>query len=437
VDQASLRSLAFLDLDLTLFNYTSAREGATRAALLAMDAKSDITGALHLLNTILVPYGDLLVNLGLPNFRREWGAPELFALIEVVSNKGHQRNDAVKLRKILKSIDRRNQTSQNLAGNFWSRLRGHLMLNQSLEQSFVRALLSEMKRWLETPTLQRRINDAIAAFDEHLIENAALFDGVDELFEALIEHGYEIYVVSEGEEEIQKRKTSLLGLNNRTHGIFVSSECCRSERLLRWLWDTGLDANASGRDALSNDRVQAVAVVYDEVFRYSVKTEALFRKVLHTILLPQSSWLDFYGRFGWLKEAARNDVRILLFGDRYDKDLCPGIEAFGNVVSIRLLSGKYKHTYTAELLSKWGLPHPTATVKSVRYAAELIRTMPSEAEMKASLVSVPPADADRVRRFYGSLRVIQESFDEVPAWIADSLEGLGVALQGSEEYDYE
>ncbi|HVG17839.1 MAG TPA: hypothetical protein VNI02_02230, partial [Blastocatellia bacterium] len=358
-----MRLLAFLDLDLTLFDYSTAREEATYAALQKMEIGCNVTDALEVMNSVLVPYGDLLADVGLPNFRREWKAPELFAVLEVLNKTKNLPHRVSRLGDLLADITRKNHGAQG----FWDRQQNRELLHHAVEESGINEIKSELDEILRDPEFQDRINVAVAAFDEYLRDHAVLSKGVDRLLRALADRGFENYIVSEGDDRIQNEKISILGLARHMDGVYVSSACCQSERLLDWLWRQAIKLLEAEKVELTD----AHAAIYDEVIQYSNKTATLFRKVLHTVLLPEQERADFYARFGWLGRAewrAQEPVYILLFGDRYDKDLLPAIEAFKNVVTVRLLSGKYRQEYLEEALGESRLPEPTATVESVMAA---------------------------------------------------------------------
>ena len=66
-------------------------------------------------------------------------------------------------------------------------------------------------------------------------------------------------------------------------------------------------------------------------------------------------------------------IKLAMVGDRYDKDVAPLIELFGNgVITIRLLYGKYKNEYSVEELEKKRLPKPTRTVNTLAEAKNLL-----------------------------------------------------------------
>jgi hypothetical protein len=426
-----MRKLAFVDLDLTLFDYTVAREGATYAALLAMDVDCDLKDAIKLMNSLLIPHGDLLIDAGLPNFRREWKAPELFALLSLLCQRRRPGSSGRRFKDFLSRVGNGPLPEPGISASFRRRQQNVRLLRRALESAHAATVIGEVNDMLQTAACRSKIDDASAAFDEYLRKKAARSKGVDELFTNLRSRGFEVYIVSEGDEGIQRDKVSMLGLSEHTDGLYVSSSCCRSEQLVTWLWNEATEVSTNERNNLS----VALGILYDEALQYSNKTASLFRKVLHTVLLPPLRRVEFYGRFGWLSEAEchkQRAIHVLVFGDRYDKDLYPAIEAFKDVITIRLLSGKYSKTYQSDFVGRSDLPKPNATVDSVSKAAIYVENLPPIEGLPPSNALVPPADPERIDTVQRAFEVIRFSIDKAPSWVLDQIEGLVVALRGSE-----
>lgn len=286
-----MRKLAFLDLDLTLFDYTRVREEATRVALARMNLDCELEEAIDLMNRVLVPYGDILANVGLPNFRREWKAPELFVLLFLMCEGRGLTANAQSLACLFSTFAQAQFVDPAI--QFHERKTNYELLSGLVGGPQFEEMISKINEVKKSDPTRTDLNNAINAFHEYLANNAEPLEGVDDLLRNLQSRGFEIYIVSEGQESIQQEKISVLGLREITNGTYVSSSCCDSERLLRWLW-------SSARIAENKRWLQALEVIYDEVVLYSTKTSSLFRKILHTVLLPDSDRQEFYRKFGWL-----------------------------------------------------------------------------------------------------------------------------------------
>jgi phosphoglycolate phosphatase-like HAD superfamily hydrolase len=424
-----MRRLAFLDLDLTLFDYTAAREGATRAALQAMSIDGNSTTAINLMNSLLIPYGDLLVDVGLPNLRRQWKAPELFTIFIALSEGGGSKGNIRVLKNLLAEIRTKRSLVPGISPTFRRRLENLNLLRRAANDTQMDVFVHDIRSIVRRDETRSKINLATTAFNRYLKREVIASEGVPELLENLKARGFEIYIVSEGDEQVQNEKISILGLADNTDGTYVSSSCCQSERLLGWLWQQAKHASES------NGSMRAIEVLYDEALQYSHKTASLFRKVMHTVLLPHSSRRQFYLKPAWLSEPEcikQGSIHVLLFGDRYEKDLYPAIEAFNKVTAIRLLSGKYGRTYQSHFVRTANLPAPDATVKSVSKAAAYIKTLALPAEIPPGNVIVHTADSRRVQAVEHALDVMRSSIEKVPLWILEQIEDLTVALRGSE-----
>lgn len=424
-----MKRLAFVDLDLTLFDYAAAREGATMSALEAMGFGRNAARAIHIMNSLLVPYGDSLVDLGLPNFRREWKAPELFAIMMAFGHPQQPKSHAKIPEKFLAKLAAAPSLDPSLGPSFRRRRNNLRLLSEMASTTQMDALIREMSHILESDKQRRLIETAVSSFNTYLNTEVRPNEGVLDLFASLKAQGFETFIVSEGDEQIQRQKISILDLAAHIDGSYVSSSCCQSEHLLSWLWQKS--ESLKDKDKLLN----AIELLYDEALEFANKTASFFRKVLHTVLLPRSSRRQFYGKFEWLTEIdclAQGSLCVLLFGDRYEKDLFPGIEAFKRAITIRLASGKYEKSYQSSFLIKSGLPLPAATVRSVSEAVTFVNNLTSLNNYSTTSVFAPAADPRRIQAFEQGLDLVRLSIDNIPSWVIGQIEALVCALNGSE-----
>lgn len=392
-----MRRLAFLDLDLTLFDYTTVRREATALALEAMGI-ADIANAAEFIDAFLVPNGDILTELELPNFRRAWKAPELFALVYAIAQDGALQEHLARIVPALED-DR----------SFAGRLRRRQLVLQEAERTGIHDLAGRVRTILGVKSLV--IKNALDVFDEYLWSHVDELPGAGALLDTLEGRGFESYVVSEGDEQIQLGKIELLTSGTRLMGNFITGACCRSDELLAQLWTVGVETGDAEVRA-------AAGALYDAVLPYSMKTSTFFRKLLQTLLLPVEAQADFFREFGWLSAeqiAAAPDVSLLVIGDRYDKDLLPAFDAFGNAAGIRVRFGKYSAQYERPR------PAPLATVSTLREVAYTVARLDNlPAIDKARIVA--PSHEQTLAHAVGVIR------PHVSAATAASLERLrGVA----------
>src|SRR5690349_21496035 len=163
-----MKQLAFLDLDLTLFDYTSAREKATYAALKAMKVDFNEKEGVDVMTRLLVTYGDLLVDLGLPNFRRSWKAPELFALLLVLNDKKNFSNSINDFEKGLSKLVKKNKKNFGVNDDFLSRYKSRKSLLLLAKDSAIDKLKDRWNEILNDSKHRERLNSAVEAFDSYL-----------------------------------------------------------------------------------------------------------------------------------------------------------------------------------------------------------------------------------------------------------------------------
>jgi phosphoglycolate phosphatase-like HAD superfamily hydrolase len=411
-----MRRLAFIDLDLTLFDYTSVRRHATASALEALGVDRQVEIA-KFIEFVAGPLGHVLEDLGFPNFRREWKAKELFALVLWLAE----------------SPAREGRLSRLLARNvssgvtFMERWKRRQALLAGARRVGCAGLSAEVQEFLQGARTSRLIENAIRVFEEYLRLNMKEFPGAGGALNRLAEQGFESYVVSEGDERIQKEKLSLLSTDSRVMRSFITGECCRSELLLADLWDIAVAV-----DDTESDVARAVAVLYDVVLEYSLKTETFFRKVLQTLLLPPSLWDEFFRGFGWLSAGDIqnvDDVGLLLVGDRYEKDLLPALRAFESVIAVRLEFGKYRSHYDDVKLKELGLPVPALTVHSLSRIPKFISSIEVLPAIGKERIGAPPLSSQEVRAIRAAVATVMAGGYELPRV------GLGVlaSLEASTE----
>ena len=93
---------------------------------------------------------------------------------------------------------------------------------------------------------------------------------------------------------------------------------------------------------------------------------------LTRVIVDENKSAEFYSMVVHIA-SEKEPIKLAMVGDRYDKDIAPLIELFGdNVITIRLLYGKYKNEYSDEELEKKKLPKPTVTVNTLTEAKNIL-----------------------------------------------------------------
>lgn len=167
--------------------------------------------------------------------------------------------------------------------------------------------------------LKRNVKERLVIFidlDHTLYEGTQLKPVSDakDFLKTLSKCGIEIYIVTEGETNTQLDKVKKIGLTD-----FISP---------------------------------------DKVIVGKNKSPEFYSTVIRTI-------------------SGERPLKLAMVGDRYDKDIAPLLELFdNNVITIRVLYGKYKNEYSDEELEKKKLPKPTATVNTLTEAKNLLMKKP-------------------------------------------------------------
>ncbi len=354
--------IALIDLDGTLFDYDTARHEATLAAFQDMGIPTE--DAFHLLKNVLVPYGALLREIGLPDFRRQWNDPRQFALFHVLTENaalspGNTNALASTLGQLHQNARRHNPLPQSWRHRLHAREHIHDALrNTGLLEHFLAAAECTAEDG-SSP-----FDTLCQEFDQRIRQGSGrfLFPGVDEFLRALREGGIEPILFTEGDAQIQQAKMDLLGLTKRLPARFISANCCQCEALMERLYNIAKTAHPIYSN-LSQEHQTALQRLHDSLLPYALKTPLLFQKTVHAVAEPQPRRPESFRHFGWLSKEKRRDMQmsVLVAGDRYDKDIMPALRAFGpNVTTIRLLLGKYRNKFREPKDMKEGPPNAVA-----------------------------------------------------------------------------
>ena len=93
---------------------------------------------------------------------------------------------------------------------------------------------------------------------------------------------------------------------------------------------------------------------------------------LNRVIVGENKSVEFYSMAVHIA-SEKEPIKLAVVGDRYDKDIAPLIELFGdNVITIRVLYGKYRKEYSDKELEKKKLPKPTVTVNTLTEAKNLL-----------------------------------------------------------------
>ena len=224
----------------------------------------------------------------------------------------------------------------------------------------------------------QNVRKAASTFDRVIASHMKLFPGVDKLLQNLLQReDTNIFIVSEGIEELQYAKIRNLGLDTYfpPDNIIITGALFRSGTRVSQLRKEILQIDAecerltlesSSRQEL-HKRKQMLIYFLNLLYELSVKTTSFYVSTVHFIQGNKSRTRDLKTLFYASPDNSDKNMRLIAVGDRYDKDINPLIKLWGadSVLTIRIQQGKYKRDYPLEQLKREGLPHPTFTVNSV------------------------------------------------------------------------
>ncbi|HPQ68156.1 MAG TPA: hypothetical protein PKW95_03435 [bacterium] len=361
-----MRRLAFVDLDLTLFDYTNARKMATEEGLRRIDV-SFSKPATNFVDSVLSTYGDIISDLQFPNFRKDWTAQEIFAFAILFFKNNYYKERRKNFIEILKRVDSANPSDVNPFGARWNTRKQ--VINE-MSKCGLEHLTNDVYGTLDENKWRGLIDEASSAFSTCLFSKSWEIPGTIELLSALEKNKFEINIISEGNGKIQKDKMKYIPITPDSYNLYVTGDCCNSETLLNDLWDEAikLDKKENDGDDAIHTRSE-IEYIYNEIYNFSVKSSDFYIKMLTTLLLPPNRRDRFFRSIDRVNKATINgfeNAGLLLIGDRYDKDLHPAISAFDSVVSVRFINGKYKRTFVDKDLRKLDLPSPSFSAHTLK-----------------------------------------------------------------------
>jgi phosphoglycolate phosphatase-like HAD superfamily hydrolase len=352
---ASVPVVVLFDLDATLFDYSALRAQATRTALEGIvDDPEKISEELS--HVLRPPLTDLLFGLGLPNLRQKWDSPEVFAVARILANPSLRKDfeDTAEAARILSS-------SGGMPG-----FRRTFELARTLDQikstqSFVRSV-----REIVAGSDQGSFRTQRKIFVEYVEKEAVLANGAKDIISRLTDLNAEVHVVSEGDSEIQGFKFASLRLRPLVPSCIVTDSTCNVGQVLRELCDI-----FRGREEVPTP----VAELSDLLEQYSIKSAPFFVKLFHGLADRSGSSLEERMRSPRFLTAKEWDEgrgpRVVMIGDRYDKDIEPALSASASGVrAFRILTGRYAKEFPLHELIAEGRRLPHGVFADLRYLCE-------------------------------------------------------------------
>ena len=330
--------LIFLDLDLTLFDYTLAREKGARAALAELSINISLDRTMEIYHHVVEHWRGFEF-LGLPNVRRLWNVETLYYLVYLFASREYRKqfDDFFALLSLLEEAndeetrDRvKRENSQYI-----------LMFSQALNRLYLDV------------QLQQDTRRAYIMFEEataHLVP----FSDTKDLLKTLDSlKGYHVFVLTEGSLSVQWEKIEKLGLKDliKLQNVIVTEALSRPQALLQefLLFEQELIMKrATGSNDREASEVQLDAIDFlNKMFGlFTYKRDLHFYGHAVHMAVKQISQGYQQNDFANVSPAAWDQLRpvkLATVGDRYSNDIKPLANIFGQerVLSIHLPYGKY------------------------------------------------------------------------------------------------
>lgn len=336
------RRVLLLDLDLTLFDYSTTRRKAAERAVSSLSLNVSGKEVLELYKEV-ERHSRGFEAIGFPNFKQLWNSPRLYAVLMALASM-----DKRWLSQFFAKIQEFEEKIGKLEERIWDDKKEKqeqiVQEVKRFETWFKKSKLPDkLKELADDKSAQEGIQTAVKEF-ERLTTPMSLFDNVEYLIRSLHAVGIEHYIVTEGNEKIQMEKVRKLGL-------------CK---------------------LIEPQRVLVV----------NSKTSSSFFQVLEAIQNSPNHPKSYLRKRRTTTRPAvgkkRLPIKLAIIGDRYDKDIAPLIELFGNnVIAIRLVFGKYAKEYSLKYLRRNNLPLPSLVTSDLSEAREFLLKQTTWSRIKA------------------------------------------------------
>jgi 2-phospho-L-lactate transferase/gluconeogenesis factor (CofD/UPF0052 family)/FMN phosphatase YigB (HAD superfamily) len=384
--------VVLFDLDHTLFDYSQLRRTASVAGLTGVCGEPQSIADL-LLRELTTPTTDVLVELGLPDLRREWNAKAFFAL-GMLCDQSTLRGDVIGMFESLRSLLPYALTSYS----FEVRRRLRAIALQLRDLPSTKRVLLEIQRVGQ----QADLTEAVIRFDEHVKRNGTVIEGVREALEQLRTAGASICIVTEGTSVIQRAKIASLNLSELVDAVVVTDRTLGVLPLIEALVERWVE---------TVEPPGYVARLYDNLFPYTVKATPFYGKLVHglvrggpamltreiesTVFVSMSEWDGF------------KKPRVAMVGDSYRRDVEPLLTACPRgAVALRVLSGKYSSEDPLHEVIEAGRPTPFGYFPTLQSAVSVLLgwlSTDGDVVVRPASVLPSPKDLDECRRAESAL----------------------------------
>jgi FMN phosphatase YigB (HAD superfamily) len=355
--------VVFLDLDLTLFDYTTAREKGAREALKELPLKIPISDAIDTYNRIVENWAGF-ESLGYLNLRRIWNDEIIYYLTYLFSSEIF-KDKTDDLFNTITGLEKQ-EHEKNLAKTDFEL--------SDLGQDFNEALALI----LADVQLQQSVRRAYLQF-ERATEQLEPFKETRDILTTLSKmDGYHVFVVTEGDPSIQWEKIEKLGLQDLIHPseLIVTDDLVNQSILNILLIQTKNKLRIQQSKKSKIERleleIETIRFFKDLLGLFHQKKDGHFyRHALHIALsnIYGEQNEDHFSNVSEREWKKKSPIKVATVGDRYTNDILPLLKLLGpeNVISIHYLYGKYKD----EIINN-GNPIPDFTINRLVAARNIL-----------------------------------------------------------------
>lgn len=343
------RKIVCIDLDHTLFNNEEIRNSALTAALSKFELGISLSEKLDAIEKIRDLYR-ILQSLGFPHLIHYWNEKELYIFLAIFFS-GNEKHIAalkkfgVERERLLSSLVSHQEYLDSLDESFYY---------DYLVEKYIEKINSDdqIKRFKELVAVFKANGEEFSSVQNEYERNFYLkpHPFVVEFLDYLKQENIETVLISEGIEEIQIDKLKRMNLLSYfQHRILTTGRAATPEGVeeLETYWKEIIRKELPELTDVDRAVIFFRRLINDMNFK---ENKNFYRRIFHVI---KSNGPDFSAALKKMsfvnKTAWENSIplKMVMIGDRYDKDVKPIIELLGRetVKTIRIITGKYKDQY--------------------------------------------------------------------------------------------
>jgi FMN phosphatase YigB (HAD superfamily) len=367
--------------------------------------------------------------MGYPNFRRLWNTPESYAVLLALAQASGDRaeEDCVEKQSVLDKLCQARERVTEIDRRDLDEEKKRRQIKKVVRELEGDKDIIQLKELLEQIAMDPLLGDPInSAVDEFELAPIRPFADARDFLRALVEVGsFEIYGVTGGPAGEEWERTKRFGLGDliAPERLLSTQSAARPRADLETLEHALQEVEKRIEDVRSEkSRLEEDVALYNDLLEVCVEQEVIdekrgelterikeldkelllldqqlapmvyvrdlferflykrgrpfYARCVHAVHQGQSNPRDFLNSFSptervdWERGVP---TKLAVVGDRYDDDLRPLIQIYGdNVCTVRVLTGHHRIRHTNQELDKLGWPKPTYQVETLAQARNLL-----------------------------------------------------------------